>query len=189
MNMLKPVKNMTTSFSRSVLGTLLLAFGLFLCSSFQAQAHIDADASKRLETLLETLPSGNLTDRLPNTPEEIGPQLNHFDAVEETQPVIIEAFRDWQRLDAALARTHALTFSGISETLSNGAPQTSARSPKSGIDETASDMPTHAAGLSQTPVLPQRSFRPTALPIGTPFCFLPAERGLVSYPTPPPFAC
>ena len=40
------------------------------------------------------------------------------------------------------------------------------------------------------PIVNKRvSVTPVALPIGTPLCFLPAERGLVSYPTPPPYGC
>ena len=123
MNTLKPIKDATTSFSRSVLGTLLFAFGLFLCSSFSAQAHIDNDVSRQFEAL-----NGNIS-------------------------------------------------------------QTTARTPKSVIDKTLPHSSGYAAALASAPVLPQISVTPVALPIGTPLCFLPAERGLVSYPTPPPYGC
>ena len=184
MSTLKSAKFAVNSVSRTILGTLLLAFGLFVCP-YLSEAHVSSDTSKQLETLLETLPSESLPETpLKDAPEAGEPQFDRFDAVEDTQPALVEASRDW-RLDAALARTHSHT--SLSETLSNGG-QTSARPSKNAVDATASDMPTHAAGPS-APVLPQRMIRPAALPIGTPACFLPAERGLVAYPTPPPFGC
>ena len=147
MNTLKPIKDATTSFSRSVLGTLLFAFGLFLCSSFSAQAHIDNDVSRQFEALLEAAPS------------------------------------------AVLARSERNLFASISETLNGNISQTTARTPKSVIDKTLPHSSGYAAALASAPVLPQISVTPVALPIGAPLCFLPAERGLVSYPTPPPYGC
>ena len=152
MNTLKPIKDATTSFSRSVLGTLLFAFGLFLCSSFSAQAHIDNDVSRQFEALLE-------------------------------------AARGWRQLDAALARSERNLFASISETLNGNISQTTARTPKSVTDKPLPHSSGYAAALASAPVLPQISVTPVALPIGTPLCFLPAERGLVSYPTPPPYGC
>ena len=139
MNTLKPIKDATTSFSRSVLGTLLFAFGLFLCSSFSAQAHIDNDVSRQFEALLEAAPSADVFKDQHSELEgnDIGPQLQRFDAIDKTLP-------------------HSSGY---------------------------------AAALASAPVLPQISVTPVALPIGTPLCFLPAERGLVSYPTPPPYGC
>ena len=134
MNTLRPIKDATTSFSRSVLGTLLFAFGLFLCSSFSAQAHIDSDVGRQFEALLETAPSSMEAFKDQRSELEsgnIGPQLQRFDAVDEGS-ALVEVSGEW-RLDAALARSER--------------------------------------------------------PIGTPLCFLPAERGLVSYPTPPPYGC
>jgi len=84
MNTLRPIKDATTSFSRSVLGTLLFAFGLFLCSSFSAQAHIDSDVSRQFEALLETAPSSMEAfkdQRSELESGDIGPQLQRFDAV------------------------------------------------------------------------------------------------------------
>ena len=85
MNTLKPIKDATTSFSRSVLGTLLFAFGLFLCSSFSAQAHIDNDVSRQFEALLEAAPSADVFKAQHSELEgnDIGPQLQRFDAVDE----------------------------------------------------------------------------------------------------------
>lgn len=190
MNTLKPIKDATTSFSRSVLGTLLFALGVFLCSSFSAQAHIDSDVSKQFEALLEAAPSADmLKEQLSKLDRhELGPQFQRFDAVEETSD-LVEASSDWRRLDAALARSETNLFTGISETLSGNISQTTARTPKSAIDKTPSQSLAYAVALASVPVLPQRSVMPAALPIGTPICFLPAERGLVSYPTPPPFGC
>ena len=67
--------------------------------------------------------------------------------------------------------------------------QTTARMPKSVTDKPLPHSSGYAAALASAPVLPQISVIPVALPIGTPLCFLPAERGLVSYPTPPPYGC
>ena len=170
MNTLKPIKDATTSFSRSVLGTLLFAFGLFLCSSFSAQAHIDNDVSRQFE--------GN----------DIGPQLQRFDAVDEDS-ALVEASSGWRQLDAALARSERNLFASISETLNGNISQTTARTPKSVTDKPLPHSSGYAAALVSAPVLPQISVTPVALPIGTPLCFLPAERGLVSYPTPPPYGC
>ena len=82
MNTLKPIKDATTSFSRSVLGTLLFAFGLFLCSSFSAQAHIDNDVSRQFEALLEAAPSADVFKAQHSELEgnDIGPQLQRFAA-------------------------------------------------------------------------------------------------------------
>lgn len=190
MNTLKPVKDATASFSRSVLGTLLFAFGVFLCSSFSAQAHIDSDASRQLEALLEAAPSADmLKEQLSGQDgHEPDPQFQRFDAVDESSD-LVEASSDWRRLDAALSRSERNLFTGISETLSGNISQTTARTPKSAIDKTPSQSLAHAIALASAPVLPQNSVMPTALPIGMPVCFLPAERGLVSYPTPPPYGC
>ena len=88
MNTLKPIKDATTSFSRSVLGTLLFAFGLFLCSSFSAQAHIDNDVSRQFEALLEAAPSADVfkTQHSELEGNDIGPQLQRFDAVDDRLP-------------------------------------------------------------------------------------------------------
>ena len=179
MNTLRPIKDATTSFSRSVLGTLLFAFGLFLCSSFSAQAHIDSDVGRQFEALLETAPSSMEAfkdQRSELESGDIGPQLQRFDAVDEGS-ALVEVSGEW-RLDAALARSERNPFTSISETLNGNTSQTTARTPKG-----------YAAALASPPVLPQVSAVPAALPIGTPLCFLPAERGLVSYPTPPPYGC
>ena len=82
MNTLKPIKDATTSFSRSVLGTLLFAFGLFLCSSFSAQAHIDNDVSRQFEALLEAAPSADVFKDQHSELEgnDIGPQLQRSTA-------------------------------------------------------------------------------------------------------------
>ena len=61
--------------------------------------------------------------------------------------------------------------------------------PKSVTDKPLPHSSGYAAALASAPVLPQICVTPVALPIGTPLCFLPAERGLVSYPTPPPYGC
>ena len=105
MNTLKPIKDATTSFSRSVLGTLLFAFGLFLCSSFSAQAHIDNDVSRQFEALLEAAPSADVFKAQHSELEgnDIGPQLQRFDAVDEDS-ALVEASSGWRQLDAALAR-------------------------------------------------------------------------------------
>ena len=173
MNTLKPIKDATTSFSRSVLGTLLFAFGLFLCSSFSAQAHIDNDVSRQFEALLEAAPSADVFKAQHSELEgnDIGPQLQRFDAVDE---------------DSALV---AASSGCISETLNGNISQTTARTPKSVTDKPLPHSSGYAAALASAPVLPQISVTPVALPIGTPLCFLPAERGLVSYPTPPPYGC
>ena len=180
MNTLKPIKDATTSFSRSVLGTLLFAFGLFLCSSFSAQAHIDNDVSRQFEALLEAAPSADVFKAQHSELEgnDIGPQLQRFDAVDEDSA-----------LDAALARSERNLFASISETLNGNISQTTARTPKSVTDKPLPHSSGYAAALASAPVLPQISVIPVALPIGTPLCFLPAERGLVSYPTPPPYGC
>lgn len=183
MNTLKPIKDATTSFSRSVLGTLLFAFGLFLCSSFSAQAHIDNDVSRQFEALLEAAPSADVFKvSIP------GPQLQRFDAVDEDS-ALVEASSGWRQLDAALARSERNLFASISETLNGNISQTTARTPKSVTDKPLPHSSGYAAALASAPVLPQISVTPVALPIGTPLCFLPAERGLVSYPTPPPYGC
>lgn len=176
MNTLKPIKDATTSFSRSVLGTLLFAFGLFLCSSFSAQAHIDNDVSRQFEALLEAAPSEDVFKAQHSELEgnDIGPQLQRFDAVDE---------------DSALARSERNLFASISETLNGNISQTTARTPKSVTDKPLPHSSGYDAALASAPVLPQISVTPVALPIGTPLCFLPAERGLVSYPTPPPYGC
>ena len=90
MNTLKPIKDATTSFSRSVLGTLLFAFGLFLCSSFSAQAHIDNDVSRQFEALLEAAPSADVFKAQHSELEgnDIGPQLQRFDAVDEDSALV-----------------------------------------------------------------------------------------------------
>ena len=176
MNTLKPIKDATTSFSRSVLGMLLFAFGLFLCSSFSAQAHIDNDVSRQFEALLEAAPSADVFKDQHSELEgnDIGPQLQRFDAVDE---------------DSVLVRSERNLFASISETLNGNISQTTARTPKSVIDKTLPHSSGYAAALASAPVLPQISVTPVALPIGAPLCFLPAERGLVSYPTPPPYGC
>ena len=106
MNTLKPIKDATTSFSRSVLGMLLFAFGLFLCSSFSAQAHIDNDVSRQFEALLEAAPSADVFKAQHSELEgnDIGPQLQRFDAVDEDS-ALVEASSGWRQLDAALARS------------------------------------------------------------------------------------
>ena len=190
MNTLRPIKDATTSFSRSVLGTLLFAFGLFLCSSFSAQAHIDNDVSRQFEALLETAPSSMEAFKDQRSELEsgnIGPQLQRFDAVDEGS-ALVEVSGEW-RLDAALARSERNLFASISETLNGNISQTTARTPKSVTDKPLPHSSGYAAALASPPVLPQVSAVPAALPIGTPLCFLPAERGLVSYPTPPPYGC
>ena len=190
MNTLRPIKDATTSFSRSVLGTLLFAFGLFLCSSFSAQAHIDSDVSRQFEALLETAPSSMEAfkdQRSELESGDIGPQLQRFDAVDEGS-ALVEVSGEW-RLDAALARSERNLFASISETLNSNISQTTARTPKSVTDKPLPHSSGYAAALASAPVLPQISVTPVALPIGTPLCFLPAERGLVSYPTPPPYGC
>lgn len=116
------------------------------------------------------------------------PQLQRFDAVDEDS-VLVEASSGWRQLDAALARSERNLFASISETLNGNISQTTARTPKSVIDKTLPHSSGYAAALASAPVLPQISVTPVALPIGTPLCFLPAERGLVSYPTPPPYGC
>ncbi len=189
MNTLRPIKDATTSFSRSVLGTLLFAFGLFLCSSFSAQAHIDSDVGRQFEALLETAPSSMEAFKDQRSELEsgnIGPQLQRFDAVDEGS-ALVEVSGEW-RLDAALARSERNPFTSISETLNGNTSQTTARTPK-GFDKPLPNSAGYAAALASPPVLPQVSAVPAALPIGTPLCFLPAERGLVSYPTPPPYGC
>ncbi len=190
MNTLKPIKDATTSFSRSVLGTLLFAFGLFLCSSFSAQAHIDSDVSRQFEALLEAVPSADIFKEQHSELEshDSGPQFQRFDAVEEDS-VLVEAFSGWRRLDAALSRSERNLFASISETFNGSISQTTARTPKNAADKTLPQSSAHAAASASAPVLPQSSVTPVALPIGTPLCFLPAERGLVSYPTPPPYGC
>lgn len=190
MNTLKPIKDATTSFSRSVLGTLLFAFGLFLCSSFSAQAHIDNDVSRQFEALLEAAPSADVfkTQHSELEGNDIGPQLQRFDAVDEDS-ALVEASSGWRQLDAALARSERNLFASISETLNGNISQTTARTPKSVTDKPLPHSSGYAAALASAPVLPQISVTPVALPIGTPLCFLPAERGLVSYPTPPPYGC
>lgn len=190
MNTLKPIKDATTSFSRSVLGTLLFAFGLFLCSSFSAQAHIDNDVSRQFEALLEAAPSADVFKAQHSELEgnDIGPQLQRFDAVDEDS-ALVEASSGWRQLDAALARSERNLFASISETLNGNISQTTSRTPKSVTDKPLPHSSGYAAALASAPVLPQISVIPVALPIGTPLCFLPAERGLVSYPTPPPYGC
>ena len=177
MNTLRPIKDATTSFSRSVLGTLLFAFGLFLCSSFSAQAHIDSDVGRQFEALLETAPSSMEAfkdQRSELESGDIGPQLQRFDAVDEGSALVEVSERN--------------PFTSISETLNGNTSQTTARTPK-GFDKPLPNSAGYAAALASPPVLPQVSAVPAALPIGTPLCFLPAERGLVSYPTPPPYGC
>lgn len=185
MNTLKPIKDATTSFSRSVLGTLLFAFGLFLCSSFSAP--MSAGSSK---PSLKRPPSADVFKAQHSELEgnDIGPQLQRFDAVDEDS-ALVEASSGWRQLDAALARSERNLFASISETLNGNISQTTARTPKSVTDKPLPHSSGYAAALASAPVLPQISVTPVALPIGTPLCFLPAERGLVSYPTPPPYGC
>ncbi|MFQ8887855.1 MAG: hypothetical protein ACLR7Z_05320 [Bilophila wadsworthia] len=158
MNTLKPIKDATTSFSRSVLGTLLFAFGLFLCSSFSAQAHIDNDVSRQFEALLEAAPSADVfkTQHSELEGNDIGPQLQRFDAVDEDS-ALVEASSGWRQLDAALARSERNLFASISETLNGNISQTTARTPKSVTDKPLPHSSGYAAALVSAPVC--RRFR------------------------------
>lgn len=190
MNTLKPVKDVTTSFSRSVLGTLLFAFGLFLYSSFSTQAHIDNDVSGQFEALLEVASSADVfkTQRSELEGDDTGPQLQHFDAVDEDS-VLVEASSSWRQLDAASARPGRNLFASVSETPNGNISQTTAWTPRGVTDKPLPHSSGCATALVSTPVLPQISVTPVALPIDTPLCFLSAERGLVSCPTPLPYSC
>ena len=152
MNTLKPIKDATTSFSRSVLGTLLFAFGLFLCSSFSAQAHIDNDVSRQFEALLEAAPSADVFKAQHSELEgnDIGPQLQRFDAVDEDS-ALVEASSGWRQLDAALARSERNLFASISETLNGNISQTTARTPKSVTDKPLPHSSGYAAALASAP--------------------------------------
>ena len=179
MNTLRPIKDATTSFSRSVLGTLLFAFGLFLCSSFSAQAHIDSDVSRQFEALLETAPSSMEAfkdQRSELESGDIGPQLQRFDAVDEGS-ALVEVSGEW-RLDAALARSERNPFTSISETLNGNTSQTTARTPK-GFDKPLPNSAGDAAALASpasgfrcsggvahwhAPLLPSRRTRACFLP-------------------------
>lgn len=96
MNTLKPIKDATTSFSRSVLGALLFAFGLPLCSFFSARTHIDSGVSGQFKALLEAVPSADaLRTQHPELEgSDIGPQPQRFDAADgDLAPV--EASSGW----------------------------------------------------------------------------------------------
>ena len=142
------------------------------------------------QTTLEAAPSADVFKAQHSELEgnDIGPQLQRFDAVDEDS-ALVEASSGWRQLDAALARSERNLFASISETLNGNISQTTARTPKSVTDKPLPHSSGYAAALASAPVLPQISVTPVALPIGTPLCFLPAERGLVSYPTPPPYGC
>ena len=174
MNTLKPIKDATTSFSRSVLGTLLFAFGLFLCSSFSAQAHIDNDVSRQFEALLEAAPSADVFKAQHSELEgnDIGPQLQRFDAVDEDS-ALVEASSGWRQLDAALARSERNLFASISETLNGNISQTTARTPKSVTDK---PLP-HSSGYAAALASPR-----WRCPSARPFASFPPNAG--SSPTP-----
>ena len=182
MNTLKPIKDATTSFSRSVLGTLLFAFGLFLCSSFSAQAHIDNDVSRQFEALLEAAPSADVFKAQHSELEgnDIGPQLQRFDAVDEDS-ALVEASSGWRQLDAALARSERNLFASISETLNGNISQTTARTPKSVTDKPLPHSSGYAAALASAPVhrFPSPRWR---CPSARPFASFPPNAG--SSPTP-----
>lgn len=183
MNTLKPIKDATTSFSRSVLGTLLFAFGLFLCSSFSAQAHIDNDVSRQFEALLEAAPSADVFKAQHSELEgnDIGPQLQRFDAVDEDS-ALVEASSGWRQLDAALARSERNLFASISETLNGNISQTTARTPKSVTDKpcrTRRGMPPRWPQRLSCRRFPSPRWR---CPSARPFASFPPNAG--SSPTP-----
>ena len=190
MNTLRPIKERNDQlFPLRVGDAAFLLSGFFCVPPFSAQAHIDSDVSRQFEALLETAPSSMEAfkdQRSELESGDIGPQLQRFDAVDEGS-ALVEVSGEW-RLDAALARSERNPFTSISETLNGNTSQTTARTPK-GFDKPLPNSAGYAAALASPPVLPQVSAVPAALPIGTPLCFLPAERGLVSYPTPPPYGC
>ena len=161
MNTLKPIKDATTSFSRSVLGTLLFAFGLFLCSEALLEAAPSADVFKAQHSELE----GN----------DIGPQLQRFDAVDEDS-ALVEASSGWRQLDAALARSERNLFASISETLNGNISQTTARTPKS---RTRRGMPPRWPQRLSCRRFPSPRWR---CPSARPFASFPPNAG--SSPTP-----
>ncbi len=177
MNAPKTPTDFPSALSRSVLGVLAFVVAFLLCAPLSSQAHL-GDPGKRLALLDISAASELLSPRglLMVVPAEDNAAL---DAPSE----LIED-SDWTRLDAALARIGADRPSGIYESLHNGNSQFSARTTKQS-PEVQPDSADIAFTVSAT-VLPRLADDPVVLPIGTPFCFLPTERGLVSYPTPPP---
>ncbi len=176
------------SLPRSVLGILFLALGLFLCSGFTARAHVaDGVADRLFQNIVEGdwLDAVSERQRSPETPPDSGPQVDRFDAVDGTHPETLDAQRDWQRLDAALARAGTASLGVSSETLSgNGRP--SLRHPRGTAEPSGADHAPQAALVTAPPVVPPRAVAPVAVPIGTPLCYLPAPRGLVIFSLPPP---
>lgn len=173
----------------SVLGALVLALGLFLCSGFTARAHVDPDVTSRL--FLDIVEGNWLDDvaerqRSLQGASESGPQVDRFDAVDGAHSeTLVDARRDWQRLDAALARAGTASLGVSSETLSgNGRP--SLRHPRGNANPPSADPAPQAALAATPPILPLRAADPCIVPIGTPRCYLPSARGLVIFSLPPP---
>ncbi len=177
MNTAKTPNDFSPTVPRFVLGLLAVVFAFLLCSPLSTQAHGNA-------TFLLDLPAASalLGERL-GLSDAVS--LSERSAVPDDAPELVETV-NWKRLDAALARPGADCPSGISESHSAGS-QLSARTSKQVLDEQAH--PTHAALSLPSPLPPRLSVTPVALSVGTPLCFLPAARGLVSYPTPPPYGC
>ena len=152
-----------SAFPRSVLGLLAFVTAFLLCAPLSAQSSEPAAGSWLPQTAGILLPPAALT------PAELA------DAPR------IGVDNSWKRLDAALTR---LGIGGISETLRNDS-QISPRTPK----HVSGDVPSlHWPGLAaSSPAVPPRLSVPAeTLAIGMPPGFLPAERGLITYPTPPP---
>lgn len=176
------------SLPRSVLGILFLAFGLFLCSGFTARAHVaDGLSSPLFQDILEGdwLDAVSERQRSRETASEGGPQIDRFDAVDAHHPeTLVDARRDWDRLDAALARA-SLSMDVPSETLS-GSGRPSLRHARGTSAPSSADASPQATLASAPPTVPPHAVDPVALPIGTPLCYLPAARGLVIFSLPPP---
>lgn len=137
----------------------------------------------QFEALLEAAPSADVFKAQHSELEgnDIGPQLQRFDAVDEDS-ALVEASSGWRQLDAALARSERNLFASISETLNGNISQTTARTPKSVTDKPLPHSSGYAAALASAPVLPQISVTPVALPSARPFASFPPNAG--SSPTP-----
>lgn len=178
------------SLPRSVLGILFLAFGLFLCSDFTARAHVaDGLTSPLFQDIVEGdwLDAVSERQRSPETASEGGPQIDRFDAVDAHHPqTLVDARRNWDRLDAALARAGTASLGASSETLSGNNGRPSPRHARGTSVPSSAEASPQAALTAAPPAIPPLAAAPVALPIGTPLCYLPAARGLVIFSLPPP---
>ena len=177
MNTLKP-NTSTLRIPFSILGILVLVLGLFLVPSLTGQE------TAALHTV-QALQKAGYSGTLPVSSLSLSPVvLPVADTDTSKRRDRLETLPEWQNL--TLARMDGRLPGGVIENLSSSAVQPSARVSKRAEGEAPQSVSN--AILPTDLHLPGHSSITATLPEGTPFCYLPAARGLVCYPTPPPHA-